>query len=86
MVNYIKEDVGCSTDGCDNWTSVQIPEEEKAKYDEAEFICGFCAAKEIAKMRKGGAIEQDTYAKKLVSTIREEKAVCAAIIGLVKAE
>ena len=46
--NYVTKDIGCSNGDCDVWTKVTIA---KNFDDSLDFLCGFCAASELTKLR-----------------------------------
>ena len=83
--NYAKKEIRCSNGECDIWTCIVTP---KSFTDFTGFICGFCSAKELLKLKQ--ALEEQSksttvsYAE--ITKNFKDTSVCAALADEVKTE
>ena len=84
--NYIKKEIGCSSDGCDIWTTVSLPKSiAVATLEKADFLCGFSATKRLAELEVHHKTKTEpTYAE--MTKNMENSSLCATIVEQVKAE
>ena len=84
--NYIKKEIGCSSDGCDIWTTVLLPKTiAVATLEKADFLCGFCATKRLAELKVHHETKTEPSYVEITKNMKNSS-LCATIVEQVKAE
>ena len=84
--NYIKKEIGCSSDCCDIWTTVSLPKSiAVATLEKADFLCGFFATKRLAELKVHHKTKTEASYAEITKNMKNNS-LCATIVEQVKAE